>query len=272
MADEPGAHTRLSALEIHENVRRSAEDELDRPARALWWSALNAGFTIAFSFLAAAYLVGVAPERYRTLATAVAYPIGFVFVVLGRTQLFTENTLQPLIPLLHTRTLAMLRKVLALWAIVLTGNLVGAAGVAWLIARTPMLPLSVRSELTPLALESVAGSMTEVAYLAVFAGWLIALMAWLLGATHSTLSQIWLIWLTTAPIAALGFRHSIAGAVEAFYLAWAGVRSWPDVLANFVVPAVLGNIVGGALFVALPHHREVAPEQPGRTAGLDADG
>jgi formate/nitrite transporter FocA (FNT family) len=63
--------------------------------------------------------------------------------------------------------------------------------------------------------------------------------------------------LTTAPIAAFGFRHSIAGSVEAFWRAARGTATWAAMLGDFVVPAVIGNVVGGVLLVALLNHGQV---------------
>jgi formate/nitrite transporter FocA (FNT family) len=105
------------------------------------------------------------------------------------------------------------------------------------------------------ALEGTFGSQF---YHAIFAGWLIALTAWLVSATSFTGAQIALIWLTTAPIAALDFRHSIAGSVEAFFAASSGLADWWTALGGFVAPAVLGNIVGGVLFVAMLNHGQVS--------------
>jgi formate/nitrite transporter FocA (FNT family) len=86
-------------------------------------------------------------------------------------------------------------------------------------------------------------------------------MAWLMGSTHSTGAQAALIWLTTAPISALGFRHSIAGAVESFYAAFSGFSTWGHAIFGFIVPATLGNIIGGVTLVAVLNHGQVAAEQ-----------
>ncbi len=246
----PRSGTRLTAAEIHENVRVAAEEELRRPVSELAWSAVAAGLTIGFSFLAGAWLTTLVPPPWHHAVAAAAYPVGFIFVVLARNQLFTENTLEPVIPLLNDRSMAKLRRVLRLWGIVLAGNLAGALGFAALIALTPMLGPEYRPALRELAQASVAGGFWTVAYRAIFAGWLVALMAWLVASTRETVAQILLVWLTTLPIAALGFRHSIAGAVEAFYMALSGGSGWGDVLWHFLLPALLGNIVGGVTLVA----------------------
>jgi formate/nitrite transporter FocA (FNT family) len=248
----------MSADEIYHNVRRTAEEELDRPGLALFWSALAAGLIIGFSFIGATYLRGLAPEHLRPAAVAAGYPLGFIFVVLARNQLFTENTLEPIIPLLHRPSWALMRRLAALWAIVLCGNLIGTLIFAGLLAYTPLVASSFRQALLDVAGEGTAGGFGLVLYRGIFGGWLIALMAWLIASTRDTVAQILLIWLTTAPIAAFGFRHSIAGSAEAFYQALAGTNTWGASIAGFLVPAILGNIVGGVVLVALLNHGQVA--------------
>jgi formate/nitrite transporter FocA (FNT family) len=255
--------TRLSAHEIYENVLVQAKQELARPAPALLWSSIAAGLAIGFSFLAGAYLSGIAGERTRGALAAAGYPLGFIFVVLARNQLFTENTLEPIIPLLRRPTLETLRRVLALWGVVLAGNLAGGCVFALAAARTAMLSGPLQEPLLRIARETTSGEFGAIFYLAIFAGWLIALMAWLVSSTHATGAQIALVWLTTAPISAFGFRHSIAGGVEAFYRAWISDMSWGRAVASFLVPAVLGNIVGGVTLVALLNHGQVALERGG---------
>jgi formate/nitrite transporter FocA (FNT family) len=197
--------TRLSARQIYDNIRVAAQEELRRPAAALFWSATAAGLTIGFSFLAGAYLMALVPAAFSGAATAAGYPLGFVFVVLARGQLFTENTLEPIIPLLHTPTLKTLRQLIALWVIVLIGNLAGAYAFAAIVALTPMLSESLHPTLLAVAKTGTDGGFWLVALRGIYAGWLIALMAWLIASTRTTGAQVLLIWLTTAPISALGF-------------------------------------------------------------------
>jgi formate/nitrite transporter FocA (FNT family) len=264
--EESGAGaTRASAKEIHANVKATAEEELERPVAALGWSALAAGFTIAFSFIGGAYAASLlgpeSEERHRHFAAAVAYPLGFMFVVLARSQLFTEHTLQPLIPLFERFTRPTLGRVLRLYAIVLLGNLAGALVIALAIALTPMLNPEMHPALGEIARAAMEGGFWNVFYKGIFAGWLIALMAWLVAATHSTVAQLLFIWITTAPIAALGFRHSVAGSVEVLYLAARGETGWLEAIGGFIVPAVLGNVVGGGVIVGLLNHSQVAADK-----------
>ncbi len=253
----PAVGTRLSAAEIYENVRVAAEEEMERPTSALFWSAVAAGLTIGFSFLAATYLMMLASEPFQHAAIAIGYPLGFIFVVIARNQLFTENTLEPIIPLLHFPSRSMLQGLLALWAIVLFGNLVGTLVFAGILAWTPIVESVFTSALLEVAEHATSGGFALVTYRGIYGGWLIALMVWLLASTRSTGVQLVFVWLTTAPIAAFGFRHSIAGSVEAFYLAFMGMAGWGEMVLSFVIPAVIGNIIGGVLFVALLNHGQV---------------
>jgi formate/nitrite transporter FocA (FNT family) len=262
---QPAGGTRLTAAEIHDNVREPGEKEIERPAAALLWSALASGLAIGFSFLAAAFASHLVSDQYRTAAAAAAYPLGFIFVIMARSELFTENTLVPVVPFLERRDGETFRKLMRLWALLLVGNLVGATIFAWALARTPMVEPALHEALSRLATEAVSDGFGRVLYSGVFAGWLIALLAWLLASTTYTGAQIAFIWLCTAPIHALGFKHSIAGSIEAFYLAWDGKAGWADMLADFVVPSVLGNAIGGVLLVALLNYGQVASERNGRT-------
>jgi formate/nitrite transporter FocA (FNT family) len=262
--------TRLSVHEIHENVTAAAEEELERPATALLWSGLGAGLTISFSFIGAAYLASlVTGDVAKEAMVALAYPLGFVFVVLARYQLFTEQTLEPVLPLLEHPSRRRFGRLVRLWGLVLAANLVGAVVIALLLARTSMLKLDMLSELDHVARAATEGGFAAVFYKAIFAGWLVALMAWLVAATGSTVGQMVLIALTTAPISALGFKHSIAGSVEAFYRALRDDAGWGEMAVDFIIPAILGNVVGGVLFVALLNHGQVAADRAGtgRTSG-----
>ena len=259
VVDRPKAGTRFSASEIHDNILGSAESEGERATSSLLWSAIAAGLVISFCFLATAFAAYVFPEpaHVRRFAMAVAYPTGFIFVIMGRSELFTENTLRPVVPLLHERNRESLRTLLRVWGLLLFGNLIGTLIVSWVFARTPAIDPSLRPALDAVAAEATRGSFGEIFYLAIFAGWLIALLAWLLASTHNAAAQMALIWLATACISAFGFRHSIAGAVEAMYRAFTGDATWGAMTGGFILPAVLGNTVGGVVLVALLNYAQV---------------
>src|SRR3954471_10626448 len=158
----PQVGTRFSAEEIHDNVSEAAKEELDRPASELIWSSLASGLLLGFSFLSVAFATSLVPPAYHTLATAIASPIGFIYVVLARHQLFTENTLEPVIPLLEERNAKTLRQVARLWSIVLPASLIGAAFFAFVLARTQTIEPSLHSSLMETAREATKGTASVV--------------------------------------------------------------------------------------------------------------
>ncbi|HXT16117.1 MAG TPA: formate/nitrite transporter family protein [Gemmatimonadaceae bacterium] len=257
----PEKGTRFSASEIHENILEDAGEELDRPFLELAYSGFAAGLSIGFSFLAVVLLSAHMAPEHHDIAAALVYPLGFIYVVLARHQLFTENTLEPVIPLLEKRNLETLRKVIRLWSIVLPANLIGAAIFSFVVARTQLFEPAMSKNLIDTAVHATSGGFVVVFYKAIWAGWLVALMAWMLASTRETFAQIALIWLTTAPIAGLGFKHSIAGAIEAFYRAWVGEAGFWTMLGSFEIPALLGNIIGGVVLVALVNHGQAGSKK-----------
>jgi len=264
---QPESGTRLSAAQIHRNVLLPGLKELERPAAALLWSSLASGLVIGFSFLGGAYLASLVGDAGKTAAASAAYPLGFIFVIMARSELFTENTLNPVIPFLEHRDRKTFRRLVRMWALLLIGNLVGAVIFGSTLAGTRMVETSLHRELLQIAQSTTEGGFGPVLYAGVFAGWLIALLSWLLASTQYSGTQIVFIWLCTAPIMALRFRHSIAGAVEAFYRAAAGDATWGGMLGEFVAPAVIGNAIGGVLLVALLNYGQVAADRGKKRKG-----
>jgi formate-nitrite transporter family protein len=258
---EPESGTRLTATQIHDNILEPGKKEMERPAASLLWSSLASGLVIGFSFVAGGFTSHLVEEPYRHAAAALVYPLGFIFVIMARSELFTENTLVPVIPFLEHRDRETFRKLLRMWGLLLLGNMVGAVIFGSALARTRMVSPDLQPTLLRMAEEATTGGFGHILYAAVFAGWLIALLTWLLASTQSTPAQIALIWLCTAPISALQFRHSIAGSIEAFYLSASGNVGWGRMFGEFIVPSVLGNAIGGVLLVALLNYGQVAAEK-----------
>ena len=124
--EQAADHSTPAALVIHEIVREEGEAAMERTVSALTWSALAAGLSMGFSFLMQAVLDGELPDsEWRPLVSSFGYTIGFVIVILGRQQLFTESTLSVVLPVLTRRDLKTVVKALRLWGIVLTWNLIG---------------------------------------------------------------------------------------------------------------------------------------------------
>ncbi len=233
-----------------------AEEELDRPSSGLFWSGLAAGLSMGFSAVAMALLHSHLPDaHWRPLLVHLGYSLGFLVVILGRQQLFTENTLTPILPLLRTPSVFVLVNVIRLWAIVFFANMIGACLMALVLAKTSVLPEEAHASLLELSMEGMHKPFGAMVLRGIFAGWLIALIVWLMPFAEA--ARIWIIIIITYVVSLAAFPHSVAGAVEAFATAWAGRASWTDALGGYILPTFLGNAIGGVTLVAALNHAQV---------------
>jgi formate-nitrite transporter family protein len=273
--DAAAERTSIGADVVHEAIRREGEQELQRPSSALAWSGLAAGLSMGFSLAAEAVLYAALPDApWRPLVAKLGYTVGFLIVVLGRQQLFTENTLTPMLPLLSRPSLAVGGNVARLWAIVLATNLIGTLAFAWLVGTTEVFEPPVRAAFGALAADEARGGWATIFIQAVFGGWLIALMVWLLPFAEA--GRIWVVLIITYVVGIGGFAHIIAGATAVFYAAVTGATTWGAALGHYMAPTLLGNIVGGVSLVAALNHAQVhaggkagtarAPSAGGRVA------
>jgi formate/nitrite transporter FocA (FNT family) len=254
--------TALRAAVVHEAIAAEGQAELRRPVTALSWSGLAAGLSMGFSLVAEGLLQTYLPDaRWRPLVSKLGYSMGFLIVIVGRQQLFTENTLTVILPLLSRRDLKTLLLVLRLWAIVLACNLAGACAFAWVIAHTATFHSDVRQSFAEIGRLAMEGGWTTIFLRGVFAGWLIAMMVWMLPAAEGARPAI--IIIMTYIVALGGFSHVIAGSVEALYVVTSGIASWRDYFAGYLAPTLLGNVVGGVSMVAFFNHAQVVADDGG---------
>lgn len=246
----------IGANVVYETIRREGEDELHRPATALAWSALAAGLSMGFSFIAEGLLRAHLPDQpWRTLVASAGYCVGFLIVILGRQQLFTENTLTVVLPLLVRKDVATLVRMLRLWGVVLSGNLVGTFLFAWCLAKTGIFSAQVHQSLTEIGAAHIGAAFGTVLMRAVFAGWLIALMVWLLPGAES--ARVSIIIIVTYLVGISGFNHIIAGSTTMFFLVVTKSISWGSYVTQFFLPTLLGNVIGGMSLVAALGHAQV---------------
>ncbi|HXE14318.1 MAG TPA: formate/nitrite transporter family protein [Bryobacteraceae bacterium] len=253
---EARERTSVSAPVVHEAIRRDGEEELHRPPSALAWSGLAAGLSMGFSFVGEALLRQHLPDApWRPIVVSLGYPFGFLLIIIGRQQLFTENTLTAIIPLLARRNLTTLVAVLRLWAIVLAANLVGAHIFSWVLANTPMFRPELRGSFHALAVEAASVTFGTAVLRGIFAGWLIAMVVWMLAAVDT--GRIAVIVILTYMVGLAGLTHIIAGSVEVLYLVMAGDLNWFAYAGGYMVPTLIGNIIGGVALVSALNHAQV---------------
>jgi formate/nitrite transporter FocA (FNT family) len=257
--DQAARHAAPPALVIHEVVREEGETELSRSASTLIWSGLAAGLSMGFSLLAMALLRAHLPDTpWRTLVEAPGYSLGFVIVILGRQQLFTESTLTAMLPLMLRRDRETLFALLRMWALVLASNLVGTIIFAALISRPGLFPDTVHDALGTIGHEVLEGAILAKFIKAVLAGWLIAMMVWLLPSARS--ARILVIMLLTYVVGIGQFPHVIAGSADAAFAVFSGAATIRDYALDFLLPTLAGNTVGGVALVAFLNHAPLAPE------------
>lgn len=255
--EEADERSSTTAKVVHEAIRLEGTEELERPSSSIGWSGFAAGLTMGCSMLGQGILQSRLPDTpWRELVSAFGYTTGFVFVTMGRQQLFTETTLTVMLPVLH-KTHGM-ADVLRYWGIVFAANIVATLLFAAAATIPGLFQPDTLGAFTQLGVKAAEPGFLGVLIKGVFAGWLIALMVWLMPAAAS--ARFFVIVAVTWLIGAAHFSHVIAGSVETGFAAMQGAIGWQDYLVSFLIPALIGNSIGGVVFVALLNHAQVKAE------------
>ena len=244
---------------IYEVVRRLGEEEMQRPPTSLWWSGVAAGLSMSFSLLAQAALQIHLPDTpWRPLVAALGYSVGFLMAVLGRQQLFTESTITVVLPVLKDLSLEKVLRAVRLWAIVFVANITGTLFAALFCTFTPALPVDLFDSMREASRALLDYSWGFLLFGGISSGFLIAAMVWMMPSADS--GKISVITLMTWLIAVGGFAHVVAGSMEAYLLVLAGDWAWWQMLIQFLVPVLIGNIIGGTALFALISYAQVMDE------------
>lgn len=244
---------------VFEVIRRDGEEELARPTVSLVWSGIAAGIMISFSVLAEAVFRAHLPdESWRHLVENLGYSMGFLLVILGRMQLFTENTITTVLPLMSDPRRKMFLKVLRLWGIVLGANVIGAFLVSALYAFTPAIPENILAAVGELSHHAVGMPAGESFFRAIPAGVLVASIVWMMPQARE--ASFFIIMAFTWMIAAGDFTHVVAGSVEMAYLMLIGELGILSATFGFFLPVLAGNVVGGTVIFALMAWGQVKSE------------
>jgi formate/nitrite transporter FocA (FNT family) len=248
---------RKTAQEIFDAASATAKDELSRPSSALAISGLAGGVTMGLTGMGVAVArAHLGAGEWQQLVAMLLYPIGFISVIIGRAQLFTENTLYPVILVLE-KPRPHIANMLRLWGLVFLFNILGALLFAFIATRTSSLDDNIRNSLIDLGTIAASATFAHIFWSGVIGGWIIALVAWIVTASHWTIGQVVIIYLLTFVVGAGHFAHCIAGSGEimaavlggkvaaAHYLSWLGA-------------ATSGNIVGGVFLVSLLNWGQVS--------------
>lgn len=248
-----------SARVVHEAIRLQGQDELDRPVLSLLLSAFAAGVAISASLLAETFLKLRLPSTAASeLISGLGYSVGFVIVIIGNLQLFTEQTVTAVLPVATHPTLRNLGRLARLWALVFAGNMLGTLLAAALMAWQVILSAEQLAAATELSARLLEHDVTRTLLLGMPAGFLVGSIAWILPSAKG--ADFWIVTTVTYVIAIGSFSHVVAGAAEAWLLWLTGHASLGWALGGFILPALVGNIIGGTGLFALLAHGQVRHE------------
>ena len=244
------------AAVLHEIIRTEGDLELERSVAALWWSALAAGLTMGLSLMAMGLLNSRLPdaEGFKVIASF-GYCAGFLAVILARQQLFTENTLTAVLPIMSNPTLNNFARLLRLWSVVLVGNLCGTLLVAYVMLNLPIFDTKTDMAFLDIGRKVMENDASKMFAKGIVSGWMIATMVWMIPSMES--AKMWIIILITYLMALGDFTHIVVGAAEVSYLVFAGELPWKDFWLIFAGPTLAGNIIGGSFIFALISHAQV---------------
>lgn len=251
---------RPSAQDIYEQVANNARQELGRSSVSLAISGLAGGVFMGLSGLGNGIVIalltaaGTAPTSTTLFIAKMFYPLGFIVVILGRSQLFTENTLYPIALVLAEKR--HFWKTMRLWSVVLPANVMGALGFAALVALTGALRPDMVQAIAHLGLDAIHHPAETIFWSGVMGGWIIATVAWLVSGSHSITGSVMIIWMLTFVVGLGNFAHCIAASGEILTAVLSGQAS----LSAFLIwlgLAVAGNICGGVGMVTLLEYGQV---------------
>jgi formate/nitrite transporter FocA (FNT family) len=250
---------------LFEIIRRNGQEEIERPMESLWWSGLVAGLSIGFSVLTPAMLRRYLPQgEWTQIISQLGYSVGFVIVILSRQQLFTENVITAVVPVMAKLNLRNLLLMLRLWAVVLLANLAGTNLFAIFLRYSGAIDPELAKAIHAVSEHLLNLQPMETVARAMVSGFLIASLVWILAGIEG--SKLGIIVLMTYLIALGNFDHVVAGSVESSYLILEGSQTFGRAAMTFFFPTLIGNVIGGTVIFTLLAYGQIRNELK------DADG
>lgn len=252
-------HTWLPAPLVYQIIRDEGEHELSRPADSLWWSGLAAGMCIGLSVYGKGLLTVHLPDaEWAPLVANLGYCFGFLVVILSRHQLFTENTITPILPLMVRRSWSCFIAVARLWFIVAAANLVGAAVFALFWTYSQIADAELLDAMREVGRTTLENGPLAMFTKAIAAGFLMAALVWIMPSAKG--AQFWVIVVVSYLIAVADLTHIVSGGVGVLLLIPTDEANLFDFLVDFGVPVLIGNIIGGAGLFSMIVYAQVRQE------------
>lgn len=248
-----------NSTEIYAHVASEGVAEMRRPSVSLFWSALAAGLLISFSLVGKAALqAGLHGIPGAHVLESLGYTLGFVLVILSRLQLFTENTISPVLPTIAVPSVRNLRSLGRIWCISFGANLLGTCIMALLFARLPLVTPEVLEAIRAISVTATEPSFGQLLVRGIPSGLLIATLVWMRPSAGGAF--LGLIIIVTYFIALAEFSHVVVGSCEVFFLAWSGHSAILPMLYGNILPTLIGNMIGGTGLFALISWAQIRAE------------
>ena len=258
-----------NALNKPKQIEEILQEQIDTALREhsrsnidLLLSAISAGLEIGFSvfLMATVYSLfhGVLHPSVLHVLISLAYPLGFIFVIIGKSELFTEHTTMAVLPVLNRN--ASIKSLLVLWIIIYFGNLTGGYVISSILAFLPAKLDVIQNEAYyQIAKKVIAHEWYIIMGSAILAGWLMGLLSWLVTSSQETISRLIIITLITSVIGIGGLHHCIVGSIEVFTAMLSSKLITLKDYLNVQLWSTIGNLFGGVVFVALLKFSHVNP-------------
>lgn len=252
-------HAPLPPQLMFKIIRQEGEEELARSFRALAFSALAAGIFVSFSFLfRAVFHLHMGDSPFEPLISPLGYTVGFLIVILGRMQLFTENPITTIVPLLSEWSLQRLFKVIRLWSTVFLFNIIGTATAAIFFASDYTLSPEFELAMHEVASNVMTLQPIENLLRGIPAGILIAAIVWT--APQTKYCRFGIILFFIYCIALGDFAHVVVGSCEMAFEVINGDADLFEYFFKFLIPTGLGNVIGGTMIFTLLIYNQVKKE------------
>jgi formate/nitrite transporter FocA (FNT family)/nucleotide-binding universal stress UspA family protein len=245
---------RFSSDEVFQRIVADADHEITSGTRELFFSALAGGLAITITLLVYASMY---PRTDSSVVAALLYPIGFIYIIIGGYQLYTENTLPPV-----ALTLERLASVPALfrhWSVVAAGNFAGGAIGAVVLAYGGVFSPEAAAVAADLAVEGVYETTRwELFFKGAFAGLVVAGVVWVNFAVGDTISRLVVVYLAFLTIPLGNLFHVVVSFTESIYLMLVGDLGLVLAMTDFVIPVLLGNTLGGIVLVTVVNYYQTS--------------
>ncbi|MEF8779913.1 MAG: formate/nitrite transporter family protein [Haloferacaceae archaeon] len=244
---------RFSSDEVFQRVVADADHEITSGIRELFFSGVAAGFAITITYLVYA---STATKTESGVVAALLYPLGFIYIIIGGYQLYTENTLPPVA--LTLERLASIPALLRHWSVVLAGNFAGGALGAAALAYGGVFGPEAADVAIGLAEKGIATPAWDLFFKATFAGLIVAGVVWMDFAARDTTSRVIVVYLAFLAIPLGDLFHVVVSFTEATYLMLVGDLALAVGMTEFVIPVLVGNTLGGVVLVTIVNYYQTS--------------